>query len=151
MKNLNHHTLTICFNCTFFATDTDNCASSPCQHGGNCTDQILGFHCDCETGYSGDMCETGQLTVSAELSIALQSNSQSTVYNQFISQSVNQYINQSKCSLICQLANSSSVNQPRYQSTKISINQFIVPVCQSSNASINQLTIINQSVNQPIS
>nr|XP_024214483.1 protein crumbs [Halyomorpha halys] len=38
--------------------DVDECLSSPCQHGGTCTDGINRFTCSCgRTGYTGQMCE----------------------------------------------------------------------------------------------
>ncbi|XP_030853956.1 protein crumbs homolog 1 isoform X2 [Strongylocentrotus purpuratus] len=36
----------------------DVCASSPCQNGGNCTDQWNAFICICLPGFTGDYCET---------------------------------------------------------------------------------------------
>uniref|UniRef100_A0A3P8TUL4 Sushi, nidogen and EGF-like domain-containing protein 1 n=1 Tax=Amphiprion percula TaxID=161767 RepID=A0A3P8TUL4_AMPPE len=38
--------------------DVDECASSPCQNGGTCEDQINGFICRCPPGYTGIHCET---------------------------------------------------------------------------------------------
>ena len=38
--------------------DIDDCDSSPCQHG-TCIDRVNGYDCDCDSGYSGDDCETG--------------------------------------------------------------------------------------------
>ena len=35
----------------------DNCDPNPCQNDGNCTDGINSFTCDCEDGFSGDICE----------------------------------------------------------------------------------------------
>lgn len=38
--------------------DIDDCESQPCQHGGQCTDQLGGFLCNCSgTGFTGDYCE----------------------------------------------------------------------------------------------
>ena len=39
--------------------DIDECASSPCQNGGNCTDIVNGHTCDCVAGYDGANCENG--------------------------------------------------------------------------------------------
>ena len=35
----------------------DNCDPNPCQNDGNCIDGINSFTCDCEDGFSGDICE----------------------------------------------------------------------------------------------
>lgn len=36
----------------------DDCESQPCQHGGQCKDQLGGFLCNCSgTGFTGDYCE----------------------------------------------------------------------------------------------
>ncbi|XP_072050958.1 neuronal pentraxin-1-like, partial [Amphiura filiformis] len=37
--------------------DIDECTSSPCQHGGECVDDINGFICHCLPGFSGQICE----------------------------------------------------------------------------------------------
>ena len=39
--------------------DIDDCALSPCQNGGSCTDQVNGYICNCVEGYDGTNCETG--------------------------------------------------------------------------------------------
>ena len=44
--------------------DIDECASSPCQNGGSCTDQVNGYTCNCVDGYYGSDCETGNNTIS---------------------------------------------------------------------------------------
>ena len=41
-------------------TDIDECASSPCQNGGTCNDNINSYTCDCIPGYSGSNCEIGK-------------------------------------------------------------------------------------------
>ncbi|XP_019644209.1 PREDICTED: protein crumbs homolog 1-like [Branchiostoma belcheri] len=38
-------------------TDIDDCASSPCQHGGICTDLHNSYSCTCAAGWEGDNCE----------------------------------------------------------------------------------------------
>ena len=42
--------------------DIDECASSPCQNGGTCTDAVNSYTCACVDGYNGDDCETSKLT-----------------------------------------------------------------------------------------
>ena len=39
--------------------DIDECASSPCQNGGNCIDIVNGHTCNCIDGYDGANCENG--------------------------------------------------------------------------------------------
>ncbi|XP_070176519.1 sushi, nidogen and EGF-like domain-containing protein 1 [Littorina saxatilis] len=40
--------------------DVDDCASSHCQNGGSCVDQINTYTCNCQAGYTGTHCETGK-------------------------------------------------------------------------------------------
>ena len=43
--------------------DIDECVSIPCQNGGNCTDGIAEYTCECIPGHTGDNCETSGLYV----------------------------------------------------------------------------------------
>ena len=45
---------------TLSSIEIDECASNPCQFGGNCTDLINGYNCTCSDGYMGALCETGK-------------------------------------------------------------------------------------------
>ena len=45
------------------SVDIDECTTSPCQNGGNCTDQINGYTCNCLHGYDGTNCENGNIAV----------------------------------------------------------------------------------------
>ena len=45
--------------CTNFS-DIDECASSPCQNGSQCVDDINGYTCQCLPGWTGTSCETGK-------------------------------------------------------------------------------------------
>ena len=40
--------------------DVDDCASSPCQNGGTCSDAINSYTCICAPGYAGSNCEIGK-------------------------------------------------------------------------------------------
>ena len=51
--------------------DIDECASSPCQNGGTCNDQINSYTCDCNPGYSGGSCEEGNILKSKVTPFAL--------------------------------------------------------------------------------
>jgi len=49
-------TLTSCYVCctgTSCETDVNECASTPCQQGGTCEDQVNGFTCSCPPGFTG--------------------------------------------------------------------------------------------------
>uniref|UniRef100_A0A8D2LRZ6 Neurogenic locus notch homolog protein 1 n=1 Tax=Varanus komodoensis TaxID=61221 RepID=A0A8D2LRZ6_VARKO len=37
--------------------NTDECASSPCLHNGNCVDKINEFTCECPRGFTGHLCQ----------------------------------------------------------------------------------------------
>ena len=43
----------------FFSSDINDCADQPCQNGGNCTDAVNDFTCNCAAGYSGKNCSVG--------------------------------------------------------------------------------------------
>ena len=49
-------------NITFlnYISDIDNCAEQPCQNGGNCTDEVNDFRCDCVAGFTGKNCSIGE-------------------------------------------------------------------------------------------
>ena len=46
--------------CKNIFVDIDECASSPCQNGGSCTDVVNGHTCNCVDGYDGPNCENGK-------------------------------------------------------------------------------------------
>ncbi len=41
-------------------SDIDECASTPCQNGGTCNDDVNSYTCTCNAGYTGSDCETGK-------------------------------------------------------------------------------------------
>ena len=44
-------------NIYFVCSDINECASSPCQNGGVCRDEVNGFTCDCAAGYGLTRCQ----------------------------------------------------------------------------------------------
>ena len=47
----------------FLLLDIDECASSPCQNGGTCMDQVNSYQCQCLPGYTDLQCQTGKRNV----------------------------------------------------------------------------------------
>ena len=45
---------------TSLLSDIDDCANQPCQNGGNCTDLVNGYTCNCVASYSGKNCSVGE-------------------------------------------------------------------------------------------
>ena len=43
-----------------FITDISECSSNPCLNGGSCTDQVNGYACSCQPGYTGRQCQTSK-------------------------------------------------------------------------------------------
>ncbi|XP_076442804.1 uncharacterized protein LOC143281480 [Babylonia areolata] len=46
------------FDGRFCETNIDDCREKPCHNGGTCVDEINGFHCLCEAGFTGPSCST---------------------------------------------------------------------------------------------
>ncbi len=42
-------------------SDVDECASSICMNGGQCTNKVGSFECACVPGFDGQRCEAGRL------------------------------------------------------------------------------------------
>ena len=43
--------------------DIDECATSPCQNGGTCTDGVNSYTCACVAGYDGAECQNSTYIV----------------------------------------------------------------------------------------
>ena len=43
-----------------YSTDTNECASVPCQNQGQCTDLVDAYICNCAPGWAGVNCETSK-------------------------------------------------------------------------------------------
>uniref|UniRef100_A0A673H9K1 Delta-like protein n=1 Tax=Sinocyclocheilus rhinocerous TaxID=307959 RepID=A0A673H9K1_9TELE len=48
------------FTGTYCHENINDCASSPCQNGGTCIDDIDSFRCVCPDGFDGQLCELGK-------------------------------------------------------------------------------------------
>lgn len=42
--------------------NTDDCRNNPCTNNGTCIDLIAGYKCECASPYSGNHCETSELS-----------------------------------------------------------------------------------------
>ena len=40
-----------------YLQNVNECLSSPCQHGGVCTDEVAGFSCQCPDAFTGPTCD----------------------------------------------------------------------------------------------
>ena len=47
----------------YIDSDIDECASSPCQNGGTCIDDVNTYTCLCASGYAGVNCNGGECLV----------------------------------------------------------------------------------------
>ena len=45
-----------------FSVDIDECSSALCVNDGNCIDNVNGYMCNCSDGYTGNHCESGELS-----------------------------------------------------------------------------------------
>jgi len=45
----------------FYIQDINECSSDPCQNGATCKDDVNGYACGCADGYTGTLCETGNV------------------------------------------------------------------------------------------
>ena len=46
---------------TYLFSDINECEDTPCMNGGDCSDVVGRFECDCVEGYEGTTCETGKM------------------------------------------------------------------------------------------
>ena len=44
----------------FLISEIDECDSNPCQNAVKCVDRLNGYTCDCNSGFSGPNCESGE-------------------------------------------------------------------------------------------
>lgn len=46
-----------------FYADINECSSNPCLNGGACVDQVNGYICSCQAGYTGADCKSGEYNI----------------------------------------------------------------------------------------
>ena len=44
----------------FCFTDVDDCVSARCANGATCVDGVNQYSCACQTGFTGNFCESGK-------------------------------------------------------------------------------------------
>lgn len=45
-----------------FSSEINECLSQPCMNGGTCRDRVASYLCECEDGFTGQRCQTGNLS-----------------------------------------------------------------------------------------
>ena len=53
---------------SLYFADIDDCATKPCLNNGTCIDGIAAFTCQCAEGFTGRICDIGQLVILYNLS-----------------------------------------------------------------------------------
>ena len=49
---------------SFIVSDINECLSSPCNNNGVCFDEVNAYTCECQAGYDGPTCQTGEVSQS---------------------------------------------------------------------------------------
>ena len=44
----------------YLFTDQDDCIEHECVNGGSCVDGVNEYTCNCQAGYTGQLCQTSQ-------------------------------------------------------------------------------------------
>ena len=62
---------------TFYlcVADEDDCVDVECYNGGTCIDGVSQFSCMCETGYTGNLCQSGVYIYLSSLNNSIQISS----------------------------------------------------------------------------
>ena len=61
--------------------EINECENSPCIHG-NCSDHLNNYTCDCEAGYNGSNCQTGEYILTPLFELFLYMSVQITLVHQ---------------------------------------------------------------------
>ncbi len=56
---------------SFIFPEINECLSQPCMNGGTCRDRVASYLCECEDGFSGQRCQTGNTLHISCLSLIL--------------------------------------------------------------------------------
>lgn len=64
MNQLSKYSMSVSLCRRVFLADIDECSDDPCLNNASCVQGAGSFTCVCEPGYTGVLCETGELCFS---------------------------------------------------------------------------------------
>ena len=86
----------------------NECLSNPCMNGGRCEDLLDHHVCNCETGYSGTLCQTGKSVICAHPLLSHTTTTRYSKQTEFTQKSIYALYHTVSCKSIRVNSNSSS-------------------------------------------